>query len=131
MIVLVSIITPLTHTNIFQRWFTFPNIFLLAPFPLLALAAGGVMLRVLQKTPHLSPFILTLFIIFMGYIGLAISIWPNIVPPSLTYREIAAPIQSMGFALVGALLVIPCILFYTMWSYYVFRGKVKVGEGYH
>lgn len=131
MIVLVSIITPLTHTNIFQRWFTFPNIFLLAPFPLLALVAGGIMLRVLQKIPHLSPFILTLFIIFMGYIGLAISIWPNIVPPSLTYREIAAPNQSMGFALVGALLVIPCILFYTMWSYYVFRGKVKVGEGYH
>ena len=56
--------------------------------------------------------------------------WPNIIPPDVTIREAAAPPQSAGFALVGALFIIPFILVYTAWSYYVFRGKVKAGEGY-
>ncbi|MBR7517997.1 cytochrome d ubiquinol oxidase subunit II, partial [Mycobacterium tuberculosis] len=63
--------------------------------------------------------------------GLAISLWPNIVPPAIALRDAAAPPESMGFALVGALFIIPFVLAYTAWSYYVFRGKVKAGEGYH
>jgi cytochrome d ubiquinol oxidase subunit II len=66
---------------------------------------------------------------FLGYTGLLISIWPHIIPPDISFRDAAAPPESMGFALVGALFVIPCILAYTAWSYYVFRGKVKFGEG--
>ena len=61
----------------------------------------------------------------------AISLWPNIIPPAISIWEAAAPPQSMGFTLVGALFIIPFILAYTAWSYYVFRGKVKAGEGYH
>ena len=62
---------------------------------------------------------------------MAISIWPNIVPPYLSIWSASSPPQSQGFALVGTLFILPFILGYTVWSYYVFRGKVKVGEGYH
>jgi cytochrome d ubiquinol oxidase subunit II len=73
----------------------------------------------------------TLALVFLGYSGLAISVWPNIVPPDISIYAAAAPPQSQGFALVGALFIIPFILMYTVWSYYVFRGKVRHGEGYH
>ncbi|MGC2050842.1 MAG: cytochrome d ubiquinol oxidase subunit II, partial [Methylovirgula sp.] len=71
------------------------------------------------------------FLLFLGYSGLGISLWPNVIPPSVSLWDAAAPPQSMGFALVGALFIIPIILTYTAWSYYVFRGKVRAGEGYH
>ena len=77
------------------------------------------------------PFVLALFLLFLGYTGLGISLWPNIIPPDVSIRAAARPPQSLGFALVGALFIIPIILGYTAWSYYVFRGKVRVGEGYH
>jgi cytochrome d ubiquinol oxidase subunit II len=69
--------------------------------------------------------------LFLGYTGLLISIWPNIVPPALSIWDAAAPAQSMGFALVGALFIIPFILAYSAWSYSVFRGKVDAAESYH
>ena len=81
--------------------------------------------------PRAAPFLLSLFLLFLGYSGLAISLWPNIVPPSISFRDAAGPPQSQGFALVGALLIIPVILAYTAWAYYVFRGKVTESEGYH
>nr|VUD31932.1 Cytochrome bd2 [Raoultella sp. NCTC 9187] len=66
-----------------------------------------------------------------AFSGLGISIWPHIIPPAITLWQAAAPPQSQGFMLVGAALIIPVILGYTFWSYYVFRGKVQHGEGYH
>jgi cytochrome bd ubiquinol oxidase subunit II len=99
--------------------------------PILVLAATWAMLRVLDREPQAAPFALALALLFLGYSGLAISLWPNIIPPSISVREAAAPAQSMGFTLVGALFIIPFILAYTAWSYYVFRGKIKTGEGYH
>jgi cytochrome d ubiquinol oxidase subunit II len=98
---------------------------------LLVLATTGAILRVLKRETHAAPFLLALFLLFMGYSGLAISLWPNIVPPDISIREAAGPPETMGFTLVGALFVIPIILTYTAWSYYVFRGKVRSGEGYH
>jgi len=85
----------------------------------------------LKRETHAAPFLLVLFLLFMGYSGFAISLWPNIVPPGISIREAAAPPETMGFTLVGALFIIPIILTYTAWSYYVFRGKVRSGEGYH
>ena len=67
----------------------------------------------------------------LGFIGLGISLWPNVIPPSISIWEASSPASSQGFALVGALLIIPVILAYTAWSYYVFRGKVKAEDGYH
>ncbi|MNP23400.1 Cytochrome bd-II ubiquinol oxidase subunit 2 [compost metagenome] len=74
---------------------------------------------------------LTLLLVFLGLSGLGISIWPLLIPPSITLWDAAAPPQSLGFMLVGALFIIPIILVYTFWSYYVFRGKVSHEQGYH
>jgi cytochrome d ubiquinol oxidase subunit II len=130
-IVIVSVWTPLTHPSIATRWFSFPNIIIFSPVPLLVVATTWVMMRVLRDETHASPFLLALLLLFLGYTGLAISLWPNIIPPVISIREAAGPPESMGFTLVGALFVIPFILAYTAMSYYVFRGKVRAGEGYH
>jgi len=130
-IVVISIWTPLSQSDIAQRWFSLPNLFWFAPVPLLVAAAGWALLRQLDGTPHAGPFLLSLGLVFLGYSGLGISLWPAIIPPRISIWEASAPPQSQGFALVGALLIIPIILMYTAWSYYVFRGKVRAGEGYH
>ena len=130
-IAVVSVWTPLAHADVAARWFAFPNIIIFAPVPLLVVGTTWAMMRVLRRETHASPFLLALLLLFLGYSGLAISLWPNIIPPSISIREAAAPPESMGFTLVGALFIIPFILAYTAWSYYVFRGKVKTGEGYH
>jgi cytochrome d ubiquinol oxidase subunit II len=130
-IVIVSVWTPLTHPSIATRWFSFPNIIIFSPVPVLVAATTWVMMRVLRNETHASPFLLALLLLFLGYTGLAISLWPNIIPPAISIREAAGPPESMGFTLVGALFVIPFILAYTAMSYYVFRGKVRAGEGYH
>jgi len=128
---IVSLWTPLAHPEIAERWFVLPNLIFFAPVPLLVLATSWAILKVLQRQTHAAPFLLTLVLLFLGYSGLAISLFPNIIPPSVSIREAAAPPESMGFTLVGALFIIPVILTYTAWSYYVFRGKVRQGEGYH
>jgi len=130
-IVIVALWTPLAHPAIADRWFKLPNFWFFTPVPVLVVLAAGFILRLLKNDPHAGPFLWSLVLIFLGYSGLVISIWPNIVPPSLSIWEAAAPPQSLGFTLVGALLIIPMILGYSAWSYYVFRGKVRVGEGYH
>ncbi|WP_342050084.1 MULTISPECIES: cytochrome d ubiquinol oxidase subunit II [unclassified Cupriavidus] len=130
-IVAVSIWTPLAHARISERWFTFPNLLWFSPVPILVVLGTVLLLRSLRGEVHSQPFLYTLGLIFLGYTGLAISTWPNIIPPSISIWTAAAPPQSQGFALVGALFVIPFILVYTTWSYYVFRGKVRLGEGYH
>ncbi|MDL2402461.1 cytochrome d ubiquinol oxidase subunit II [Rhizobium mayense] len=131
-IIIVSLWTPFAHTAVADRWFALPNMIFFAPVPILVLLATYGIVRSLQReTAHAGPFVLALFMLFMGYSGLAISLWPNIIPPSVSIWDAAAPPQSMGFTLVGALFIIPFILAYTAWSYYVFRGKVRPGEGYH
>jgi cytochrome d ubiquinol oxidase subunit II len=128
---IVSLWTPLAHPEVAARWFALPNLLFFAPVPLLVLATSWLILRVLKHETHAAPFLLALVLLFLGYSGLAISLWPNIIPPGVSLREAAAPPESMGFTLVGALFVIPIILAYSSWSYYVFRGKVRAGEGYH
>jgi cytochrome d ubiquinol oxidase subunit II len=130
-IVAISIWTPLADARIAQRWFGFPNIAWFAPVPLLVGISAYVLLRSLARRAEVLPFACTLGLVFLGYSGLGISLWPNIIPPGVSIWDAAAPPQSQGFALVGALLIIPVILMYTAWSYYVFRGKVKAGDGYH
>ena len=130
-IVVISIWTPISQPRIAERWFSFPNLIWFAPVPLLVAFAMYRLIRSLQQHAHLAPFMYTLALVFLGYSGLAISVWPNIVPPDISIYAAAAPPQSQGFALVGALFIIPFILMYTVWSYYVFRGKVRHGEGYH
>jgi cytochrome d ubiquinol oxidase subunit II len=130
-IVAVSIWTPLRFPHVADRWFTFPNILFLAPVPLLVALCMFLLLRSLGRKPFRQPFVLALALIFLGYSGMAISIWPHVVPPAITIWEAASPPQSQGFALVGTLFILPIILMYTGWSYWVFRGKVKADAGYH
>ena len=134
-IVIVSIWTPLRDPAVADRWFTFPNIVFLAPVPILVAVFILLLLRALggkdDKLPHRVPFIASLALIFLGYTGMAISIWPHIVPPAISIWEAASPPASQGFALVGTLFILPIILMYTAWSYWVFRGKVKADAGYH
>lgn len=131
-IVIISLWTPINHPRVAERWFSWPNIAFLLPVPVLVVVLSGYLWRSLnQATHHAQPFILTLGLIFLGFSGLGISLWPYIIPPDVTLWQAAAPSESLGFMLVGAGLIIPIILIYTFWSYYVFRGKVQPGEGYH
>ncbi|TAT96058.1 cytochrome d ubiquinol oxidase subunit II (plasmid) [Rhizobium ruizarguesonis] len=131
-IIVVSLWTPLAHPDVAKRWFSLPNMVLFAPVPILVLLVTFAIIGTLRReTAEAGPFALALFMLFLGYSGLVISLWPNIIPPSISIWHAASPPESMGFTLVGALFIIPFILAYTAWSYYVFRGKVKTGEGYH
>lgn len=130
-IAIISLWTPLAHPQIAARWFTLPNLFLFLPVPLLVVLASWALLRSVKQGGHYAPFLLTLLLVFLGYSGLGISIWPYLIPPSITLWQAAAPPQSLGFMLVGALFIIPIILVYTFWSYYVFRGKINHDQGYH
>jgi len=130
-IVVISIWTPLNDARIAERWFSFPNILLLSPVPILVALFTFLLVRSVARRDHVKPFVYTLALIFLGYSGLGISLWPNIIPPNISIWDAASPPQSQGFVLVGALFIIPIILVYTFWAYYVFRGKVKAGEGYH
>jgi cytochrome d ubiquinol oxidase subunit II len=130
-VIAVSIWTPLRHHEVAERWFSFPNIVLLAPVPLLVAGAVAMLLRSLRRDPYRVPFLMALAIVYLGYTGMGISIWPHIVPPSISIWEAASSASSHGFLLVGTLFIIPFILMYTAWSYYVFRGKVRGTEGYH
>ncbi|QJP16838.1 cytochrome d ubiquinol oxidase subunit II [Starkeya sp. ORNL1] len=130
-IAVVSLWTPYTHPEVADRWFSFPNLIFFAPVPVLVLLATWALLKTLSRDTHAGPFLLALLLLFLGYSGFAISLWPTIIPPAFSIWDAAAPMQSMGFTLVGALFIIPFILAYTAWSYYVFRGKVKAGQGYH
>ena len=128
----ISVWTPLEHPAIADRWFSMPNFLWFAPVPVLVLAAFWNFHRALgRESSQATPFVMTLSIVFLGYSGLGISLWPNVIPPSTSIWAAAGPPQSLGFALVGALLIIPVILMYTAWSYWVFRGKVRHGDGYH
>lgn len=128
---IVSLWTPIAYPQIAERWFSMPNLVWFMPVPILVLVTFYGLLKAVARNAHYTPFLLTLVLIFLGYSGLGISLWPNIIPPSISIWAAAAPPQSQGFALVGALFIIPFILMYTAWSYYVFRGKVTHEHGYH
>ena len=128
---IVSLWTPLAYPDIAHRWFSMPNLLWFMPVPLLVLVTFYGLLRAVARNAHYTPFLLTLVLIFLGYSGLGISLWPNIIPPSISIWDAAAPPQSQGFMLVGTLFILPFILMYTFWSYYVFRGKVTHEDGYH
>lgn len=128
---IVSIWTPIEHAAIAHRWFSLPNLYYLAPLPLITLILCWALYRSIQKQKESLPFWLALGFILLGFIGLGISIWPNIIPPNITIWKAAAPYESQRFMLIGTGLILPIILVYTFWSYYVFSGKVDENAAYH
>jgi cytochrome d ubiquinol oxidase subunit II len=130
-IVFVSVWTPLLHENIAERWFSWPNLLYLSPVPLLVALAVVLLTRAVAKRRQVQPFLLALALFLLSYLGLGISLFPNIIPPSVSIWDAAAPDASLAFLLVGALVLLPIILGYTGYAYWVFRGKVKTDDGYH
>jgi len=127
----VSIATPFLHIQYAQRWFTWPNVVLTAPVPIAVAAVAVLLLRALANKQDSQPFYLTLGLFALSYAGLGISMYPYIVPQSITIWQAASPENSQLFMLVGVAVLIPLILGYTAWAYWVFRGKVRAGSGYH
>ncbi|BDU15098.1 cytochrome d ubiquinol oxidase subunit II [Lysobacter auxotrophicus] len=129
---LVSAWLPFLDSRIMARWFEDGNFWWLAPVPLLALANAFALWRAaMRRGRDATPFVLTLSFFALGFVGLVLGIWPNIVPPGLTIWDAASPPSSQGFVLVGLIVLLPAILGYTYWSYSVFKGKVAADAGYH
>lgn len=129
---LVSAWLPFLDSRIMARWFEGGNFWWLAPVPLAALANAFALWRAAMADGRdARPFVLTLAFFALGFAGLVIGIWPNIVPPGLSLWDAASSPSSQLFLGVGIVVLLPAILGYTWWSYRVFRGKVEAGEGYH
>jgi cytochrome d ubiquinol oxidase subunit II len=122
---------PLTYPAIAERWFRLPAFLLLLPIPLATAGVALALLRSLRQRREARPFILALLLLLLTYLGFGVNLWPYVVPPDITLWEAATTPGSQVFLLVGVLVLMPAILFYTGYSYWVFRGKVRSGEGYH
>jgi cytochrome bd ubiquinol oxidase subunit II len=127
----VSLATPFLSIQYTARWFTWPNIILTAPVPIAVAGVAALLLRSLIRRNDSQPFLLSLALFGLSYAGLGISMYPYIVPQSITIWQAASPANSQLFMLVGVAGLIPLILGYTAWAYWVFRGKVRAGMGYH
>lgn len=128
---IVSLWTPLAIDRIFERWFSMPNFIYLLPIPLLTAYAAWICWRGLHSGADTQPFLASVAIFLLGFVGLAISSFPYMVPTTLTLWDAAAHPSSQLFMLVGTLVLLPMILGYTVFVYYTFRGKIRPGEGYH
>jgi cytochrome d ubiquinol oxidase subunit II len=129
---IVSLWTPFLSDVFMQRWFTWPRILFVAPVPALVALAAYVLFNGLRRRQELSPFLASLGLFVLCFVGLLISFYPYLVPTSVTLWQAAAPPSSLGFLLAGAAFLIPIILVYTAYSYWVFRGKIEQGGGgYH
>jgi len=131
-IVAVSLWTPFLEIAYWERWFSWPQIVLVAPVPI----AVGLLILALGRTLFAEgrewrPFVLSLALFLLCFVGLGISMWPYVIPPTVTIWDAASPRSSQLFMLVGAAVLIPIILAYTGYAYWVFRGKLDPDAGYH
>jgi cytochrome d ubiquinol oxidase subunit II len=126
----VSLATPFLEEGYWQRWFVYPGLLVTVPMPLLVLFVVLMQWNAIRRGHDAAPFLWALALFGLTLVGLGISIWPDVIPGRVTIWEAAAPHTSQLFMLVGAAILVPIILAYTAWAYWVFRGKV--GEhGYH
>jgi cytochrome d ubiquinol oxidase subunit II len=128
---MVSVWTPFMHQHIAERWFSWPNIAVFAPVPAVTALLALWLWRALKRGPDPAPFLAAMGLFFMCYSGLAVSLFPYIVPHKLTLWQAAGAPEAQAFLLIGTLFLIPVIFTYTGWSYWVFRGKVRSDAGYH
>jgi cytochrome bd ubiquinol oxidase subunit II len=127
----VSLWTPLAQPRIAARWFSQPNIYFLWPVPVVTALAALALWRWIGQRREAPPFLAAIALFLLGYLGLVISNFPYLVPPSLTVWETAAAPASQIFMLLGTLVLLPIILGYVIFVYWLFRGKVREGESYH
>ncbi|AOL95413.1 cytochrome d ubiquinol oxidase subunit II [Porphyrobacter sp. LM 6] len=126
----VSLYNIALNADYAARWLSAPEIYYVAPVPILTAIVALSMLRAILKERNSKPFWLGIALFFLGMSGLGVTIWPYAVPESVTIWEAAAPYRSQAFMLVGVAITLPLIIAYTAWAYWVFRGKVA-DEGYH
>jgi len=127
---IVSAWTPFLANDYYRRWFAWPQVLFTAQVPLLVAIASVGFFFALRHRRSYWPFLIALALFALGLIGLGISLYPYVVPRSITIWDAAAPSQSLVFMLVGAAIMVPIILAYTGYAYWVFRGKTA-DEGYH
>jgi cytochrome d ubiquinol oxidase subunit II len=127
----VSVWTPLAFERIAARWFSTPNIYFLWPVPLVTALVALMIWRWLEEGREIPPFLASIALFLLGYLGLAISTFPYLVPPVLTIWQTAAAPASQIFMLLGTVALLPIIFGYIVFVYWLFRGKVREGEGYH
>jgi len=127
---LVSLSMPLMNSGIRALWFSLPNFFLLLPMPVLSIVFLYLTWRTLRSPRDYGPFLFSLGLFLMNYIGLGISLWPWLVPYEITIWEAAAAPESQSLLLVGTMIMLPVVLTYTAYCYYLFRGKASHEETY-
>lgn len=127
----ISLITPLLQPEYLSRWLGWPQSIYAAIVPLLCAVSIYLVITGIQKQQDAKPFLAAQSLFILCYLGLVISLYPNLIPPALSFTAAAAPDVSLRFLLVGAVVLIPIILLYTAYSYWVFRGKVQLNAGYH
>lgn len=127
----VSLWTAFGFPRISARWFSLPNFYFLWPVPIITALVAFTGWRALEKGREGTPFVASIGLFLLGYLGLVISSYPYLVPPSVTVWQAAAAPESQIFMLLGTLVFLPLALCYTALIYWVFRGKVKPGESYH
>ncbi len=130
-IAMVSLWTPFLHPKVAQRWFSWPNMAFLAPVPIVTAGIAYALWRSLTRGGELVPFIAAMGLFAMCYLGLGISVFPYVVPWTVTLWDASSSPGSQAFLLIGTLFILPIVFMYTGWSYYVFRGKVRAELGYH
>jgi len=126
----ISAATPFLHYDYWRRWFSMPHVLFTAQVPLLVVVCSVAFFWSLRRGAERMPFLMTLALFGLNFVGLGISVFPYLVPRAVTIWDAAAPASSQIFMLVGAAVIVPVILAYTAWSYWVFRGKVGT-HGYH
>jgi cytochrome d ubiquinol oxidase subunit II len=128
---IVSLWTPLAFERIAVRWFSLPNILFFWWVPAATALVSFALWRSLETGREVLPFLATIALFLLGYLGLLISNFPYLVPPSLTIWQTAAAPSTQVFMLMGTLVLLPIILGYMIFVYWIFGGKLREGEGYH
>ena len=124
-LIIVTISMPLMNSSVKALWFSLPTLFYLVPIPVLTAVLFILIWRDLHGEKESRPFFASMGVFVTGYLGLGISLWPWVVPFQITFRHAAAAATSQSFLLVGTVVILPVILVYTAFCYYVFRGKAS------
>ncbi len=126
----VSLWTPLTSARIAARWFSWPNIAFFSPVPIVTVVLAALLVWGARGKREVLPFVCSVGLFFVSFTGLVISLWPYIAPPSMTLWDAASSPVTHEFLMIGTAFVLPILIMYVVWSYWVFRGKARGHTGY-
>ena len=132
-LVFISVWSPYSDEIIYNRWFTAPTLYYVAAIPILMAIVLFFLYRSLYTNPDVDrrPYQLMILMVILGFVGLGISFFPYALPKTLTIWEAASPLNTQVFALIGIVIMMPVVLCYTAYTYYVFRGKVTENMSHH